>query len=92
MCANLHTDRPTIDKPLEKWEIHDKESLKAWVRRFLWHMDGPETGGPEEMPDDPEGIILDNIIKTLVPEEGVCKIVPTQLLDPSYYFQIDGNH
>ena len=73
------------------WKISDKESLVAWVRRFLWHYEGMASGnGPEEAPDDPELIIIDNILKALPVLKGHGeKKGPVHLPNPEIYFQTE---
>ena len=84
-----------IGKPsaLPLWEISDKESLVAWVRRYLWHYEGVCAGnGPEESPDNPATEIVDNIFKALCLNVTRRKIKTTHLPDPSSYFHIGKNH
>ena len=88
MCT-LKTDRQAVVKPLEDWVISDKESLVAWVRRFLWHYEGVCSGnGTEEAPDEPEKIIVENILLSLgVSLKQNSIIEPSKLSDPETYFQ-----
>jgi hypothetical protein len=78
---------------LPLWKISDKESLVAWVRRFLWHYEGMASGnGPEEAPDNPALTIVDNIITALPAlEDDAGKRSPVHLPDPEIYFQDEGN-
>ena len=87
-------DRPAIEKPLEGWVISDKESLIAWVRRFLWHYEGVCSGnGLEEAPDEPEVAIVENIIKVLKSKgESKISIKKTHLPNPLFYFQSECSH
>lgn len=73
------------------WVIADKESLEAWVRRFLWHYEGVCLGdGPEQAPNEPERIILKNILVALgVSSQPNPIIESVELLDPETYFQGD---
>ena len=78
---------------LPLWKISDKESLVAWVSRFLWHYEGVCAGnGPEKAPDEPETTIVDNIFKVLGLNVRQHKIKTTHLPDPSCYFHIEDNH
>jgi len=90
----MNTDRPAVENPLGDWVISDKESLVAWVRRFLWHYEGVCSGnGPEEAPDTPEVKIVENIIKVFLSDNGdKMQIVQTRLPNPSFYFQSGDNH
>ncbi len=90
----MNTDRPATKKTSEDWVISDKESLEAWVRRFLWHYEGVCSGsGPEEAPDNPEKLLVDSILN--VANTSLKKLHRkhlTHLPDPSFYFRVDGDH
>ena len=81
------TDRQAVKNSLEDWVISDKESLVAWVRRFLWHYEGVCSGnGTEEAPYKPEVTIVENIIRVLHCGDGL-QIEPIPMPDPESYFQ-----
>ena len=85
-------DRQVVERPLEDWVISDKESLIAWVRRFLWHYEGVCSGnGAEEAPDEPEVTIVENIIKVLHCRDEL-QIEPISMPDPESYFQPQDSH
>jgi hypothetical protein len=78
---------------LPLWKISDKESLVAWVSRFLWHYEMLCTdSGPEEVPDNPASIIVENIVKAMPVLKDGEKSEPILLPVPASYFQIQGNH
>jgi hypothetical protein len=85
----MDTDRQAAGNPLEDWVISDKESLVAWVSRFLWHYEGVCSGnGVEECPDKPEEIIVNSIFKALAVSAVVENPIHSiQLKDPSFHFQ-----
>lgn len=91
----MSIDRQATEKPLKDWVISDKESLKAWVRRFLWHYEGVCSGnGEEEAPDTPEVIIVESVTKALavLDSEGKRQTKLVRLPDPITYFQVEGIH
>jgi len=82
-----------IGKPSEDWIISDKESLIAWVSRFLWHYEMLcSDNGPEESPDNPALTIVDNILKTIPVLKDGEKSDLIRLPAPASYFQIQDNH
>jgi len=64
------------------------------VRRFLWHYEGVCSGnGPEESPENPEEIIVDNILMALgVFAKKENQVPSIQLKDPSCHFQVGEDH
>ena len=69
------------------WKISDKESLVAWVSRFLWHYEMLCTdNGPEEVPDDPANAIVENILNAIPVLKDGEKSEPIHLPDPENYF------
>jgi hypothetical protein len=93
----MEKDKPKISPadptPPNSWVISDKESLIAWVSRFLWHYEGMASGnGPEEAPDNPALIIVDGILMALPVLKGDAgKSKPVHLPDPEIYFQDEDN-
>lgn len=75
---------------LPRWKISDKESLVRWVSRFLWYYEVFCTdNGPEEAPDNPASIIVENILKAIPVLKDGEKSEPIHLLAPASYFQLE---
>lgn len=76
-----------------QWKISDKESLIAWVSRFLWHYEMLcSDNGTEEAPDDPASTLVENIFNTISVLKDDEKSEPILLPAPASYFQIQDNH
>jgi hypothetical protein len=74
-------DRQAIENSLEDWVISDKESLVAWVSRFLWCW---EDGGL--LHRDAAKIIVDQISQAQLCLQGPEQMEQILIVSPESFF------